>query len=89
MRNINKSATEPLYQPSQVSMKNKARPSRVLGTAFSFGTHPEPFMIHQINLVNRFIVIVFILRITGQNETSNNALISTKTIYVKTINWQP
>jgi hypothetical protein len=73
MRNINKAVTGSHSQPSQVSMKNKARLSEV--TAFSFGIHQEPSIIHQISLINSFMIIDSMLRITNQNEISKNSLI--------------
>ena len=67
-------------------MKNKARLSDV--TAFSFGLHQEPFMIHQISLINSFMVLGFRLRFTNQNEISENSLILSSMPPVITKHWQ-
>jgi hypothetical protein len=87
MRNINKSATKPLSQPSQVAMKNKARLS--IMTAFSFGYHLKHLKIDQLYPFKKGTIRVFFLRFTSQNETSKSPLIPTFKTPLISMQWHP
>jgi hypothetical protein len=83
MKNISKSATESLTQPTQVSVKNKARLSEMM--AFSFSKH---LAIHQSNTFKKATIVAFSLRFTCRNETSSNSMTQVKIISVIIPQWQ-
>jgi hypothetical protein len=69
MKNISKSASKSRYQPSRVSVENKARLSTM--TAFSFDKQQ---VVDQSNPFKTGTFMVFFLCFTSQNETDNNSL---------------
>jgi hypothetical protein len=75
MRNTSKNPKETLTQSSLSLMKNKARLSTM--TAFFIGYHLKHLNIDLLNPFKQASFMVFLLRSTAKNETSNLSLAPT------------
>jgi hypothetical protein len=87
MRDTSKYAKESLTQSSRALMKNKARLSTM--TAFSFGYNLKHMNIDLLNPFKQASFMVFLLRFTAKNETSNLSLVSTIMTLLKVLPCQP